>query len=245
MKTTIMHFLFIVATTIASKNLPSSFKICNRFDPQYSECLSNSITDAVVSMANGLKSFNVSPFEPLKIDNVTINRSESSLQQEYTDIHIHGMTKGLKINNVQLNWKTLTIEMDSYNPVLTLFGDYKLNGKITIIQINGSGKCNITVPNMEIHHSIQFEEFVQEDNEIYFRVTKYNIKLHPKKIIYNFDNLFNGDSILGKQVNKFMNENSLLVFEEFQIPLEKICDTLLKNTCNNIFMHLPKRIIFP
>ncbi|XP_035732677.1 protein takeout-like [Vespa mandarinia] len=244
MKIIIVHFLFIVATTTAS-NLPSSFKICNRFDSQYSECLSNSITDAIVSMANGLKSFNVSPFEPLKINNITINTSESSLQQEYNDIQIHGMTKDLQINNVQLNWTTLTIEMDSYNPILTLFGDYKINGKITIIQINGSGKYNITVLDMEMHHSIQFEEFVQEDNEIYLGVTKYNIKLHPKKIIYEFNNLFNGDSILGKQVNKFMNENSLVVFEEFQIPLEKICSTMLKNTCNNIFMHLPKRIVFP
>lgn len=41
------------------------------------------------------------PLDPLSIDIVKINASENSLQQEYKDVQLRGITKGLVISNIK------------------------------------------------------------------------------------------------------------------------------------------------
>lgn len=50
--------------------------------------------------------------------------------------------------------------------------------------------------NLIIKHEIHFEKF-QKDGDTYMKAIKYIAKFMPEHVTFHFDNLFNGDAILG------------------------------------------------
>jgi len=45
-------------------------------------------------------------------------------------------------------------------------------------------------------HEVHFEKY-EKDGETYLRATKYLLTLNPKHVIIFYENLFNGDPVLG------------------------------------------------
>ncbi|KAG5326904.1 TAKT protein, partial [Acromyrmex heyeri] len=225
--------------------IASNFKTCKKSDPKFEECLTDAIKDAIVSMAKGLKSFKILPIEPLAVDSIKIGNSEGtvSLKQEYRNIKIHGLTKNLKLYNYQVDWDNLIFTSETFNTQVDFIADYKLEGKILLLPIRGEGKCNISMHDLRTKHETYYEKF-EKDGDIYMRMTKYIVKFLPDHITLQFDNLFNGDSILGEQMHKFLNQNSDLIFKEFQAPYEETFGLVFAKVTNNIFTRVPMNKIF-
>ncbi|KAK2582559.1 hypothetical protein KPH14_004850 [Odynerus spinipes] len=242
---TIVCLLIIVAATTAL-DPPSNFKLCKRNDPRYSDCIADAVTKAVTSLAGGLKAFKILPLEPLAVDNIKIGEAEGSvsLMQEYKNIKLHGLTKGLVVKDYKIDFNKLILESDSFNPQVDFVADYKLNGKILLLPVRGSGKSNITMYNLRSHNVIYCEKF-EKKGETYLRVKKYDIKFHPEKVTLQFDNLFNGDPVLAEPMNKFINENSDLLFKELQAPYEETFGLVFAKISNDLFTRIPMNKLFP
>ncbi|KZC08042.1 PREDICTED: protein takeout-like [Dufourea novaeangliae] len=228
--------------------LPSSFRICKRTLPEqeYYKCVSESARDAVVSLAGGLKSFKILPIEPLAVDSVKIGESQGSvtLRQEYRNIKLHGLTKQLEVKNYRIDWDKCLLTSESYNPQVDFVADYRIDGKILLLPVKGSGKSNITMYDLKTQNEIHCEKY-QKNGETYIRVTKYDVKFSPGRVTLRFDNLFDGDTILGEQMNRFINENSDLLFKELQAPYEETFGLVFAKVANDIFIRVPFNKIFP
>lgn len=238
--------LLIIATVTNGLELPSSFHICNRTDPKFLECIAKSAQEAVVSMANGLKSFKILPLEPLALDSIKIGESEGSisLKQEYKNIKIHGLTKHLEVKNYFIDFDKVLLQSDAYNPQVDFVADYNINGKILVLPIKGSGKCNITMYNLHSKNQIYLDKY-EKNGETYLKVKKYNIILEPNRVNIKFDNLFDGDTILGEQMNRFINENSDLLFKELQSSYQETFGLVFGKIANDIFTRISMNKIFP
>lgn len=243
---TILAFCFVAVTITTAVELPNNFRICKKSDPKYLECIAEASRDAVISMANGLKSFKILPLEPLAVDSVKIGESEGSvtLAQEYKNIKLHGLTKGLQIHNYKIDWDRLVFRSDAYNPQVDFVGDYKVNGKVLLLPVRGSGKSNITMYDLKTENIIYFEKY-QKNGEDYLKVKNYVVKFSPDRVTLRFDNLFDGDSVLGEQMNRFINENSQLLFKELQAPYEETFGLVFARISNEIFSRVPMAKIFP
>ncbi|XP_018348855.1 PREDICTED: protein takeout-like [Trachymyrmex septentrionalis] len=242
MKLILLLAVIVSATAI---DLPSNFKTCKKSDPKLLECLTNAIKDAVVSMAKGLKSFKILPIEPLAIDSIKIGSSEGSvsLKQEYRNVKIHGLTKNMELYNYQIDWNNLIFRSESFNTQVDFIADYKLEGKILLLPIRGEGKCNISMHDLRTKHETHYEKF-EKDGDIYMRATKYIVKFLPNHVTLQFGNLFNGDSILGEQMNRFLNQNSDLIFKELEAPYEETFGLVFTKITNDIFTRVPMNKIF-
>ncbi|KAL0131853.1 hypothetical protein PUN28_003008 [Cardiocondyla obscurior] len=238
-------FLLAVVVSTTALDLPSNFKTCNNSDPKVLECIADSVKDAVVSLAKGLKSFKILPIEPLAVDSLKIGESQGSvsLKQEYRNVKIHGLTKDLKVYNYQIDWDTLIFTSESFNNQVDFVADYKLDGKILLLPIRGEGKCNISMHNLITKHETHYEKF-QKDGETYLRAKKYLVKFIPEHVSLHFGNLFNGDSILGEQMHRFLNENSDLIFKELEAPYEETFGLVFTKLANDIFSRVPMNKIF-
>lgn len=240
--------LAAVVSGVVALELPSSFKVCNRTlpDPEYYQCIANSARDAIVSMAGGLKSFKILPVEPLTMESVKIGGSQGSvsLKQEYRNIKLYGLTKGLVVKNYHIDWDKCLLTSEAYNPRVDFVADYKLDGKILLLPVKGSGKSNITMYDLKTQNDIHCEKY-EKKGVPYLRITKYNIKFTPDHVSIRFDNLFNGDSILGEQMNRFINENSDLLFKELQSPYEETFGIVFAKVANDFFSRVPFEKIFP
>lgn len=238
--------LLIIAAASTALDPPSNFKLCKRNQPNYNECIADAATKAVQSLAGGLKPFKILPLEPLTIDNIQIGESDGSvsLMQEYKNTQLYGITKDLVIKNYKIDFDKCILESDSYSPQVEFVADYKIDGKILLLPIKGSGKSNITMFNLITHTVITCETF-EKKGETYLKAKKYDVKFIPEKVSLRFDNLFNGDSILGEQMNKFLNENSNLLFKELQGPYEESFGLVFRKITNDIFTRVPMNKLFP
>ncbi|KAG7206396.1 hypothetical protein KM043_003758 [Ampulex compressa] len=242
----ILVVMLTVIVAVSPENLPSSWKTCDKADPKFYTCIADAITDAVTSLAGGLKSFKILPIEPLAVDKIKIAGTPGSVSvtQEYKNIKLHGLTKGLVLKNYRIDWDKQIWTSESYNPQVDFVGDYKIDGKILLLPITGSGKSNITMYDLVSQNTIYCEQY-QKDGEEYLRVKKYAIKFSPGRVTMQFDNLFGGDSVLGEQMNKFINDNSQLLFKELQAPYEESFGLVFAKISNEIFSRVPLSKIFP
>ncbi|KYN18498.1 PREDICTED: protein takeout-like [Trachymyrmex cornetzi] len=237
--------LLAVIVSATALDLPSNFKTCKKSDPKFLECLTDAVKDAVVSMAKGLKSFKILPIEPLAVDRIKIGSSEGSvsLKQEYRNVKIHGLTKNMRVYNYQIDWDNLIFRSESFNTQVDFIADYKLEGKVLLLPIRGEGKCNISMHDLRTKHETHYEKF-EKDGDIYMRATKYTVKFSPNHVTLQFDNLFNGDSILGEQMHRFLNQNSDLIFKELEGPYEESFGLVFTKITNDIFTRVPMNKIF-
>ncbi|XP_003703683.1 take-out-like carrier protein [Megachile rotundata] len=228
--------------------LPSTFKVCDRSLPEkeYYDCISKSARDAIVSLAGGMKAFKILPLEPLAVDSVKIGESQGSvtLRQEYKNIKLHGLTKNLEIKNYHIDWDKCLLSSDSLNPQVDFVADYKVDGRILLLPVRGAGKSNITMYNLRTHNDIHCEKY-QKNGETYLRVKKFDVKFSPSRVTLRFENLFDGDTLLGEQMNNFINQNSDLLFKELQAPYEETFGLVFAKISNEIYSRIPFNKIFP
>lgn len=250
MKVTI-GFVFAVITTTSALELPSNFKVCHKQpEPKYTKCLNEAVEVAASILVNGLKNLKILPIDPLQINRVkfgdqTSTKQSVSLEQEYRDIKITGISKGLKIDTelMDVDNKNMII-FNSNSPQIIIAGNYKINGKILVLPVYGQGKYNITFKETLAKHKIYIEKY-EKNGEIYMRVTKYHINLRPKFVTLQYDNLFNGDPELGMQINKFINENSDIVLQEFQDSLGEVIAAAFMQIANKIVTRVPLNKLLP
>ncbi|XP_012534788.1 protein takeout [Monomorium pharaonis] len=243
---TILLLAIIVSTT--ALELPSNFKTCKRSDPKLSECVANASKNVTLMLAKGLKSFKILPLEPLAVDSIKIGESEDSvsLKQEYWNIKVHGLTKDgdkLRVFNYKIDWDKLIFSWETFNSQVDFVADYKLSGRILILSLQGEGKCNISMHDLRTTHVAYFEKF-ERDGEIYMRTKKYIVKFFPKHVDLQFNNLFSGDQILGDQIQKFLRDNSEIIFKELQGPFEEAFGFVFAKITNDIFTRVPLNKLF-
>ncbi|XP_003488074.1 protein takeout-like [Bombus impatiens] len=247
---TIKLLIVVMSLTMAiATDLPSNWKVCSRSLPaeQLTKCLDTAVTDVVTSLGGGLKSLRILPIEPLSVDSVNIGGTQGSvtLKQEYKNIKLYGLTKGIKLYNHHLDVDNgCLLTSDSINPQVDFVADYKIEGKVLLLPVKGSGRSNITMYDLKSHNEISCEKY-EKNGETYLKIKKYGVKFSPARINLQFDNLFNGDKILGPQLNNFINENSELLFKELQGPYEETFSQVFTQLSNEVFSRVPLNKIFP
>lgn len=102
---------------------------------------------------------------------------------------------------------------------ITILSQYKIDGKVLILPITGSGNSNLTFLDPEVIISIKAEP-LERDGKTYMKFTEFKMTINKlSRMITNLENLFNGDKALGDNMNKFLNENWSEVFQELVSPM--------------------------
>lgn len=126
---------------------------------------------------------------------------------------------------------------------MELIADYNMDGRILLLPIVGHGKCNITISGLVTKHEL-IGMPVMKKNDMYMELKEYKIKFEPTSMKFYFQNLFNGDKVLGETMNKFLNENWQTVFMELRSGYEQTFGHIFKEISNNIFGKVPMNKIF-
>lgn len=129
-----------------------------------------------------------------------------------------------------------------YVDAVTCAGLYDINGKILILPITGKGAYNITLSmkylpsyihkkrpftislslSVEPLLSVRFTGKPYKINgEIYLKPINFEVEAKPKRVLFNFENLFNGDKALGDTMNGFLNENWKLLYDELRHDIQR------------------------
>lgn len=245
-----MYILRVLAAFVAfsvvnaQSSLPEDFRRCRQNDPKLNDCLKAAVPDALKKMKQGIPSLSVPQMEPLFVTGINIDSGAGPvvITQNYKNIKLYGLTDSV-LTSYKADLKNYRLRTESHTPKMEFIGDYVMKGRILVLPIQGKGIANITMQSLVVKHDLIGEPVVK-DGKTYMHIKDYKVKFMPKRVSLYFTNLFNGDKRLGDQMNKFLNENSDLVFNELKESYEKSLSSVFQDVTNKIFDKVPMDQIF-
>lgn len=198
--------------------------------------------------AKGFTPFEIPELEPLRVDELSLDhrgRDGFNLKMDYKNIVIDGLTKQ-KVVKAALNFEPyFRIRSEFYIDKLDFTADYKANGQILLFPIQGNGKGNISMQQMTTFNDLKGELVKNpKDGQVYVNILEYRIKMKPRKVYFNFEDLFKGDKKIGDTLNKFFNENWELLFNRLSPEYSKFFGSEFKKLTNKVFNSIPASKLF-
>ncbi|XP_026279088.1 protein takeout-like [Frankliniella occidentalis] len=225
--------------------LPSYFgKPCSRSlpDADLSACAQRAANAGIPSLTNGDKKLRIASMNPLLVPRVALSQggsSQISLNLTWEPLEIHGLPEA-RLSNMKLSWKRKTTEFDILLPVFTMAGNYKAAGRILLLPITGSGPSNFTFENLKIHYSFDWPLQKAADGKEYATVVNSKIAIVSADALRSqLKGLFNGDKVLGAQMNSFLNENWRDVLRELGPSLVEAAKEVVELAIKTLIASVP------
>uniref|UniRef100_A0A1A9W9I7 Protein takeout n=1 Tax=Glossina brevipalpis TaxID=37001 RepID=A0A1A9W9I7_9MUSC len=228
------------ATYLAEK--PAFLTPCPRNGPNFNKCFASNFDALFREYKNGIPgSKDVKSIDPLPVKRVTIaqdGKGPVSLNAELTNMLIHG---GAKAQTTKAEWKEkdTTLNLEFFAPQLKVESDYKVDGRILSLPLNGHGKLAFIVDKITMainikyklrqDHGVQFADIVEFHLDIK-EIGGFNIKL---------ENLFNGQKDLEDAANMTFNDNWRDLYEALKPAIRQTCEAVLANRVKAVFKFIP------
>nr|XP_013113143.1 unnamed protein product [Stomoxys calcitrans] len=218
---------------------PDDPKPCKYGD---TECIANLINYILSEKYEGDESINLKSIDPLPLETVHIQQGEESavnIDMVLTNNSVQGWRTARAVQ-VKGFGKDMTKKnrLVFHAKALSLVGDYSINGKILILPIKGSGLSNITLVDVTLQMDFVGTP-VEKDGATYMTIKDMMLDGEPSKIIYKVDNLFNGDKVLGDNMNLFLNENWKDIYNEVRPALARGFSVIYGAVINEVFTKFP------
>lgn len=93
-------------------------------------------------------------------------------------------------------------------------------------------------------HNLIFT-LIQKKRRAYLKVVDYQLNFNPELVSFDVKNLRIGDTVVGSEVNVFLNANWADIFYDIKENYERAFSLIFKDISNRIFSRVAFRDIFP
>ncbi|XP_060872774.1 uncharacterized protein LOC132946731 [Metopolophium dirhodum] len=223
--------------------LPKGFIQCKLSDPALNECIRDALQRATPYLAKGIPSLGLLPTDPLRINSLGIDQGIGAVNLKFRDLDILNM-KSTIIKNLTYDPKnyTLNVALVVQKPIV-LEGQYETNGRVIILPINGNGTCRFALDNYKSFSVIKMKPVLINGNT-HLEIKSLDWKFTTSKMHLKMNNLFNGDKLLGDNMNLFLNENWMELLKEMQPAFEKALSSAFISIAQEFFNRIPLNQIF-
>ncbi|XP_026480098.1 protein takeout-like [Ctenocephalides felis] len=257
MKTILFVCVIAVAICSAAK-LPNEIPRCKFQD---TNCLESAIQRSVRLLKDGDRKLNLNALEPLHVTAINIDTGAGNfrLKLDLMELDITGFST---IENVKIQSKgddQLSWVLTGHVPKVEVKGKYKADGQVLVLPVQGDGDANISLLSSFVRSHIctqnrllngsqtililpiikETDQRPQRKGKAYMQLNQFDVKFNAKRVTMHFDNLFNGDKVLGDNLNNFINENWQEIFKEVQPALEDSLAQIFLEITNRFFNKVP------
>lgn len=128
-------------------------------------------------------------------------------------------------------------------PKINIVGDYKINGRVLVLPIQGQGKADLAFDNAVLVVKYKPKVVIKKGKE-YIQTESFQLDFDPSRLHIHLENLFNGDKALGDNMNQFLNENWREIFTELKPAITYAVEEILKGIINRIFSKIPYNEVY-
>ncbi|KAK3929110.1 Protein takeout [Frankliniella fusca] len=198
-------------------------------------------------MPLGARELGVFRLDPLFISKVVIDQGNGpvSIDLQFTDLHIHGL-KDAKIKDDMNASTTKPIYFSGKTQIakgITLKGQYKVNGKVLVLPIQGEGECELNLENVSALFALHCHEETK-DGLRYLNIDDFKFTFDTTLLKIRLENLFKGNKELSNNMNTFLNENWKEILQELKPGIQDAFGIAFKEITNRIFSKVPVQNLF-
>ncbi|CAH0386224.1 unnamed protein product [Bemisia tabaci] len=230
----------------SSLKLPSYISACSRNDPKLDACVVRHGQAAIAKFINGDIKYRVPLLDPLEITELDVNQGSKQfgLLLRLRKAKIHGM-KHAFFKAARTNLTGRHIEWDFEIPKISILSKYDVSGQVLILPISGSGRANITITNLEITYKYDWDYVKKANGKQYMNITTSSLQFENGKTYFDLENLFNGDKLLGNNMNYFLNENWKEITKELGPAVGDAIGEVFRRMLTSIAELVPWEFIYP
>jgi len=235
----ILCICVLVANTLAAK-FPSDLPQCKAGD---TVCLPQVITQIVQGHPKGHAGLAIPPIEPLRINRIDIAQGANSpiaINLSFKNLDLSGLSKAYitKVEGFGPDPTTSKYEVYAVVPKINIVGDYKVDGRVLVLPIQGEGKANLAFDNANL--VIKYKpKLVEKKGKTFIQTERFQLEFETSRLHIHLENLFKGDKTLGDNMNQFLNENWRDIFNELKPAVTYAVEEILKGIINRIFFKIP------
>ncbi|XP_044728073.1 uncharacterized protein LOC123291738 [Chrysoperla carnea] len=227
------------------KTIPEYIPSCKRHDPRINECVKNATIVIRPYLKKGIPELGIPAIEPLHIPMVKLEQGTDAVNYKarLSNIVIDGLsTYQFREVNADIENHIIEGKIDVGN--LRLRSDYVIMGRALLLPIRGNGvlSANFSSAHADIkmHGSV-----IKRKGKEYYHNTETDVKIQIGRVKAMFDNLFDGDEMLTKVTNEFLNMHAKEIVEEVKPAVETVIAMIVDDITNKVFQSLPYNRIFP
>lgn len=224
---------------------PEWLKPCRRKDPKLNECIRDTLQHMFPWLAKGIPEIGVLPLEPMHIDKVAISKGQGGvvLNGAFNNLTVHGPSNTTAIYT-RMDLKKGKLDIGLFIPVIRVEAKYDLKGNILLLPLVGIGDARVYLRNVSTNVQTKIHFPKVNDEEVMVATSmKVDFSLGIMRI--HLSNLFNGNQVLGRTVNNFLNENSKEVVNELKVNIGESLSGVFRKIINDAFSHIPTKLWLP
>lgn len=240
--------LFVVHTAAhvqAAKLASTYFKICHRSDPLISRCIKNTLEDLRPRLVEGIPDLGIVPMDPLNIPRLEQKEENKNFKMKLVlkNLTVQGI-RHTKLLDVRMDFNNLTMQIQMLVPALKFTANYEMDGKVLMLPAVGNGDCTLKFTDVTIACHTAFK-LVNRKGEDFLEVQDLKWALDAGTSHFQFNNMFNGDKILGDTVNRFLNENSREAFRAYKYLPEQAFSLIFRDISKKVYRQFSFTELFP
>lgn len=200
----------------------------------------------IASLTNGDRKIRVGNLNPLVVPRVALSQGAGQIQLNLTwePLSIYGLRDGV-VSNMKISWARKTNEFDMTFPTFTMAGPYRAAGRILLLPITGAGPSNFTFTNLRLHYGYEWPLHKANDGKEYATIANSHIEISGADGLRSeLNGLFNGDKLLGAQMNTFLNENWRDLLRELGPSMLDAAREVTESVLKNLIASVPVPELF-
>lgn len=237
----------IARAKIPALPLPSYVgKACRANDPNLNECVVKTGAPVIRRITQGDPKYRIPVLEPLTISQMKIvqGTKQVGMTMECQECKLYGLSE-TNFTKARVDLEKQHVEWDFHMDRLQFLGKYKVSGRVLILPITGAGDANITLFDVDFSFIYDYELELRSNGKRYFRLTNSTLPYKVGGVFIHLDNLFNGDKLLGDNMNRFLNENWKDIIKEVAPAVADALTEVYRATIGAMADLVPFEYIFP
>ncbi|KAH1009748.1 hypothetical protein HUJ04_002057 [Dendroctonus ponderosae] len=241
----ILQWLIVLLVSVCSLvalKLPNYITPCSRSDPNHNACTLASARAAVPKFLKGDRKIGLPSLLPLKYPQSSVLNG-NSLKVTLNNLTVYGLDN-IDIKELQLSetfdYEARKVKFKSFNTQLDIKANYTIDGRILFIPLQGSGPCKFEFINGTYEYNYEYG-IETRNGKKYAKIisARSTCKYDVEKAIFNLQNLFNGNEMLGEQTNRLINENWMLLNEELRPSINDLLTGVHEIVTNVFYQNIP------
>ncbi|XP_071057427.1 uncharacterized protein [Onthophagus taurus] len=245
------HLIFFVLFELLSsvsleKKLPDYIDVCKRYDPNISKCWGDAIEKLRPYLIKGIPEFKIPPIEPFFIDSLHLKQGNSDTIQFSADLF--NLTfeggKDFELLGVQPDYKRRTGAIQINFPRLIMKATYKARGRVLLFQFDSAGDVDGDFKNVSVNGTYKLDSYMKKGQR-YIRIIESNHEIRAENMYLYLHDLFINNPEITKNVNKAINDNIDVLYNDFKPLLSETLGTVLTDYTNRAYAEYPYDILLP
>jgi len=244
----LLPLVFLPAFIAAAKaplKASNYFDICHLSEPQFNECVRNSLQKSTLTLKDGIRDLQIPPIDPMFIPRLEMKQGTGNFQLKniLKNMTIFGFSN-MNVTDVRFDPKTLKFKVIMKHDFIRFEGEYEMDGQILVLPVKGDGHATYNFTEVTTTNDIQLEKYTKNGKE-HLKIKKYQLKIEPSSASSHFTNLFGGNQNLGDATNRFLNDNWRDAFEAYREMPEEAFAALMSELSNKVYSQFSYDELFP